>query len=413
MRVKTHPEGVTKAALFTLGRRSGAPLNPSSAIADVSDVAVRAQPSFQGSSKLEQVLREAVAREASDVHLKVPAPPVVRVDGDLRPLPGFGPLTPRDTEQFLAEIARATPERAEEFARRGEADLAHSIPGLSRFRVNAFKQRGAISLVLRVVPGRVLLIADLGLPPVVARLAEEERGIVFVTGTTGSGKTSTLAAMIDRINRRMHKHIVTIEDPIEILHADRRSLINQREVGQDTDSFSDALRRVMRQDPDVIMIGEIRDLVTIETALNAAETGHLVLSTMHTLDAVETVNRAIGFFPLHQQQQVRAMLAGTLRGIISQRLVPRADGTGRVPAVEVLVSTGRARDMILDPDQTGRLHEVIREGEFYGMQTFDQSLFGHVKTGVVSIDDAMRSASSPHDFKLMLDAGSARRQVTA
>jgi twitching motility protein PilT len=259
----------------------------------------------------------------------------------------------------------------------------------------------------------VLLIADLGLPPVVARLAEEERGIVFVTGTTGSGKTSTLAAMIDRINRRMHKHIVTIEDPIEILHADRRSLINQREVGQDTDSFSDALRRVMRQDPDVIMIGEIRDLVTIETALNAAETGHLVLSTMHTLDAVETVNRAIGFFPLHQQQQVRAMLAGTLRGIISQRLVPRADGTGRVPAVEVLVSTGRARDMILDPDQTGRLHEVIREGEFYGMQTFDQSLFGHVKTGVVSIDDAMRSASSPHDFKLMLDAGSARRQVTA
>jgi twitching motility protein PilT len=376
-------------------------------------VAVGAQPTFQGQSKLEQILREAVAREASDVHLKVPAPPVVRVDGDLRHLPGFGPLTPRDTEQFFAEIARPTPERADEFARRGEADLAHSITGLSRFRVNAFRQRGAVSLVLRVVPGGTLTIADLGLPPVVARLAEEERGIVFVTGTTGSGKTSTLAAMIDRINRRMHKHIVTIEDPIEILHADRRSLINQREVGQDTESFSDALRRVMRQDPDVIMIGEIRDLVTIETALNAAETGHLVLSTMHTLDAVETVNRAIGFFPLHQQQQVRAMLAGTLRGVISQRLVPRADGSGRVPAVEVLVSTGRARDMILDPDQTGRLHEVIREGEYYGMQTFDQSLFGHVKSGAVSIDDAMRSASSPHDFKLMLDSGAARRQVVA
>jgi twitching motility protein PilT len=368
---------------------------------------------LQGTSRLEQVLREAVARAASDVHLKVPAPPVVRVDGSLQPLPGFGPLSPRDTERFFAEIVGRSPERMEEFARRGEADLSHSIAGLSRFRVNAFRQRGAVSLVLRVVPGRVLAIADLGLPPVVARLAEEERGIVFVTGTTGSGKTSTLAAMIDRINRRMHKHIVTIEDPIEILHADRRSLINQREVGQDTDSFSDALRRVMRQDPDVIMIGEIRDLVTIETALNAAETGHLVVSTMHTLDAVETVNRAIGFFPLHQQQQVRAMLAGTLRGIISQRLVPRADGSGRIPAVEVLVTTGRARDMILDPDQTGRLHEVIRDGEFYGMQTFDQSLFGHVKAGLVSVEDAMRTASSPHDFKLMLDAGAARRQVTA
>jgi twitching motility protein PilT len=376
-------------------------------------VSTRAQPALQGATKLEHVLREAVARGASDVHLKVPAPPVVRVDGSLRPLPGFGPLTPRDTERFLAEIVARNPDRAAEFARRGEADLSHSIAGLSRFRVNAFRQRGAVSLVFRVVPGRVLAIADLGLPPVVAKLAEEERGIVLVTGTTGSGKTSTLAAMIDRINRGMHKHIVTVEDPIEILHADRRSLINQREVGQDTDSFADALRRVMRQDPDVIMIGEIRDLTTMETALNAAETGHLVLSTMHTLDAVETVNRAIGFFPLHQQQPVRAMLAGTLRGIISQRLVPRADGSGRVPAVEALVTTGRARDMILDPEQTGRLHEVIRDGEYYGMQTFDQSLFGHVKAGVVSVDDAMRAASSPHDFKLMLEAGAARRAVTA
>jgi twitching motility protein PilT len=377
-------------------------------------VAIRPQPVLHGkSTKLDDLLREAVAREASDVHLKVPAPPVVRVDGSLRPLPGFGPLSPRDTEAFFAEIVARKPDRAEEFARRGEADLSHSVHGLGRFRVNAFRQRGAVSLVLRVVPGAALTIADLGLPPVVAKLAEEERGIVLVTGTTGSGKTSTLAAMIDRINRRMHKHIVTVEDPIEILHSDRRSLINQREVGQDTDSFADALRRVMRQDPDVIMIGEIRDLVTIETALNAAETGHLVLSTMHTLDAVETVNRAIGFFPLHQQQQVRAMLAGTLRGIISQRLVPRADGNGRVPAVEALVATGRVRDMILDPDQTGRLHDVIRDGEYYGMQTFDQSLFGHVQTSAVSVEDAMRAASSPHDFKLMLEAGAARRQVTA
>ena len=229
------------------------------------------------------------------------------------------------------------------------------------------------------------------------------------TGTPGSGKSTTLAAMIDRINRNAHKHVVTIEDPIEMLHVDRGSLINQREVGLDTGSFSSALRRVLRQDPDVIMIGEIRDLVTMETALSAAETGHLVLSTMHTLDATETVNRAIGFFPLHQQQPVRAMLAGTLRGIISQRLVRTADGTGRVPACEVLVTTGRARDMILNPGETGRLTEVIREGDYYGMQTFDQSLFDHVTAGRVSLAAAMEAASSPHDFKLMLDAGASRR----
>jgi twitching motility protein PilT len=263
--------------------------------------------------------------------------------------------------------------------------------------------------VMRVVPFRVLSVEDLRLPPVVSTLAAEERGIVLVTGTTGSGKSTTLAAMIDRINRTAHKHVVTIEDPIEMLHVDRGSLVNQREVGLDTESFSSALRRVLRQDPDVIMIGEIRDLVTMETALSAAETGHLVLSTMHTLDATETVNRAIGFFPLHQQQQVRAMLAGTLRGIISQRLVRTADGEGRVPACEVLVTTGRARDMILNPDETGRLSEVIREGDYYGMQTFDQSLFDHVTAGRVHLDAAMEAASSPHDFKLMLDAGAARR----
>jgi twitching motility protein PilT len=258
----------------------------------------------------------------------------------------------------------------------------------------------------------VLSVEELQLPEVVGRLADEERGIIFVTGTTGSGKSTTLAAMIDRINRTSHKHVVTIEDPIELLHQDRGSLINQREVGQDTESFSSALRRVLRQDPDVIMIGEIRDLVTMETALSAAETGHLVLSTMHTLDATETVNRAIGFFPLHQQQPVRAMLAGTLRGVVSQRLVRTADGTGRVPACEVLVTTGRAKDMILNPDDTGRLHEIIRDGDFYGMQTFDQSLFDHVVAGRVTIAAAMEAASKPHDFKLMLDAGVARRRDT-
>jgi twitching motility protein PilT len=275
--------------------------------------------------------------------------------------------------------------------------------------VNIFRQRGSVSIVLRVVPFKVMSVEDLQLPPAVANLADEERGIVLVTGTTGSGKSTTLAAMIDRINRTSHKHVVTIEDPIEMLHVDRGSLINQREVGLDTESFASALRRVLRQDPDVIMIGEIRDLVTMETALSAAETGHLVLSTMHTLDATETVNRAIGFFPLHQQQQVRAMLAGTLRGVISQRLVRTADGHGRVPACEVMITTGRARDMILNADDTGRLSEVIRDGEFYGMQTFDQSLFDHVTAGRVPLSAAMDAASSPHDFKLMLDAGAARR----
>jgi twitching motility protein PilT len=215
--------------------------------------------------------------------------------------------------------------------------------------------------------------------------------------------------MIDHINRSQKKHVVTVEDPIEILHTDQQSIINQREVGLDAGSFADAMRRVMRQDPDIILVGEIRDLITMETALNAAETGHLVFSTLHTLDATETVNRAIGFFPLHQQQQVRAMLAGTLKGIISQRLVKTVDGQGRVPACEVLITTGRARDFILDGDQTGNLHEVIRDGEYYGMQTFDQSLFGHVRAGRITIDEAMRSASSPHDFKLMLEAGQARR----
>jgi twitching motility protein PilT len=263
-----------------------------------------------------------------------------------------------------------------------------------------------------VVPTRVMTLEELQLPPAVSKLAAEERGIVLVTGTTGSGKSTTLAAMIDQTNRISHKHVVTIEDPIEVLHQDRLSIVNQREVGLDTGSFAGALRRVLRQDPDVIMIGEIRDLVTMETALNAAETGHLVLSTMHTLDATETVNRAIGLFPLHQQGPVRAMLAGTLKGVVSQRLVPTRDGRGRVAACEVLVTTGRARDMIVNPADTGKLHEVIRDGEYYGMQTFDQSLFGHVVEERISIEAAMTSASSPQDFKLMLEAGAARRGAT-
>ncbi len=362
------------------------------------------------SPDLGALLAHAIERGASDLHLKVPARPIVRVNGALAQVPGFAALRSVDTERFAEELLHGHDAKKVEFDAAGETDLSHARDGLGRFRVNIFRQRGSISIVLRVVPFRVMTVEELELPSVVARLADEERGIILVTGTTGSGKSTTLAAMIDRINSTSHKHVVTIEDPIEMLHVDRGSLINQREVGLDTDSFSSALRRVLRQDPDVIMIGEIRDLVTMETALSAAETGHLVLSTMHTLDATETVNRAIGFFPLHQQQQVRAMLAGTLRGVISQRLVRTADGNGRVPACEVLVSTGRAKDMILNPDETGRLGEVIRDGDFYGMQTFDQSLFDHVTAGRVTLAAAMEAASSPHDFKLMLDAGASRRE---
>jgi twitching motility protein PilT len=378
--------------------------------ADTGVVAADARPAIP--PDLKALLVHAVERGASDLHLKVPSRPIVRVHGELEQVPGTEPLTSEDTFRFAEELLRGQDGKRAEFETSGETDLSHAREGLGRFRVNIFRQRGSVSIVLRVVPFKVMSVEDLQLPPAVANLADEERGIVLVTGTTGSGKSTTLAAMIDRINRTSHKHVVTIEDPIEMLHVDRGSLINQREVGLDTESFATALRRVLRQDPDVIMIGEIRDLVTMETALSAAETGHLVLSTMHTLDATETVNRAIGFFPLHQQQQVRAMLAGTLKGVISQRLVRTAYGQGRVPACEVMITTGRARDMILNADDTGRLSEVIRDGEFYGMQTFDQSLFDHVTAGRVPLAAAMDAASSPHDFKLMLDAGAARRNAS-
>jgi twitching motility protein PilT len=270
--------------------------------------------------------------------------------------------------------------------------------------VNAFRQRGAISIAARVVPLAVRTVDELGLPPVISDLAEEERGLILMTGTTGSGKSTTLAAIIDQINETKSRHIVTIEDPIEYLHADRSSIVNQREVGLDTGSFSRAMRRVLRQDPDVILIGEMRDEETVRTALSAAETGHLVLSTVHTIDAPETINRILDFFPLHEQNQARAMLAGTLKGIISQRLVPNVDRSGRVAICEILRMTGRARDMILDPEQTGRLREVITEGQYYGMQTFDQALLHHYQAGRVSMEDALRVASSPHDFKLLVAA---------
>ncbi len=351
---------------------------------------------------INEALAYMVEREGSDLHVKVDSPPVARVHGDLWALKDAGSLTPDDTERALRTIAQE--HQFAEFAESGEVDFSYELEGVSRFRVNAFRQRGAISIALRAIPFQVRTIDDLGLPEVVRRLAEEPRGIILLTGTTGSGKSTTLAAMIDHINSTRARHVVTMEDPIEYLHRDKLSIINQREVGSDTASFAKAMRRVLRQDPDVILIGEMRDEETVRTALSAAETGHLVMSTLHTLDASETINRIIDFFPPHLQQQARVMLASTLKGAISQRLVPRIDREGRVAVSEVMVVTGRIQDLIMNPEETGRITEVISEGDFYGMQTFDQALLGYVTDGIVSEEVAMETASSPHDFKLMLAA---------
>src|SRR3954468_58148 len=341
---------------------------------------------------IDAALRYVVEREGSDLHVKVASPPMARVHGALRPIEGAEPLTEGDTRAALERIL--TDEHLlEEFAGEGEADFSYDIRGLSRFRVNAFRQRGHISIACRAIPFQVRTIDDLGLPEVIRTLAEEPRGIILLTGTTGSGKSTTLAAMIDHINSTRSRHVVTLEDPIEYLHRDKLSIINQREVGQDTESFARAMRRVLRQDPDVILIGEMRDEETVRTALAAAETGHLVMSTLHTLDASETINRIIDFFPPHLQQQARVMLASTLRGAISQRLVPTAVGNGRVAVAEIMVATGRVKDLILQPEETGKISEVIAEGAFYGMQTFDQDLLHHVMEGRVSEEVAMDTAS--------------------
>jgi twitching motility protein PilT len=352
-------------------------------------------------------LHYLIEQGGSDLHLKVPSPPVVRIDGSMKPVDGLAPLTPEDTERAVHEML-GDPDKLQEFNDEGEVDFAYSIPGLARFRCNAFRQRGSVSVVVRAIPVSIKTINELSLPPVIRELAEEERGIVLLTGTTGSGKSTTLAAMIDHINSTRRRHIVTVEDPLEFLHEDKKSIINQREVGMDTGSFKRALRRVLRQDPDVILIGEMRDEETVHTALSAAETGHLVFSTVHTVDAAETVNRLIDFFPPHMHNQVRAMIASTLKGAVSQRLVPTVDGSGRIACCEVLRMTGRVRDMITDPAQTGKLPEVIAEGSFYGMQTFDQHLFEHLKAGRVEMDTAIQFATSPHDFKLLVAADGKR-----
>ena len=347
------------------------------------------------------LLTSAVKSGASDLHLKLGQPPVLRLDGDLEQLEGMPALTEPDLESVLDEVTQISPKRRDLFEDSGDLDIAFSHPSLPRFRVNGFRQRGATSFAFRVIPSTIPNFAKLGLPPGVTRLAEEQRGLVLVTGATGSGKTTTLASMLDHINRTRQQHIVTIEDPIEILHPDRSCIVNQREVGLDTVSFEQALRRVLRQDPDVIMIGELRDTETAHTALQAAESGHLVFSTLHTIDASETVGRMIEFFPPAKQQQIRSILAGTLRGIVSQRLLPRSDG-GRMPSVEVMVTNARIQDLIREnrPDE---ITDAIAAGEFFQMQTFAQSLIELVLSGEVDREVAANAATSRHDFLVALE----------
>jgi twitching motility protein PilT len=352
---------------------------------------------------LDQAMRTLVAREGSDLHLKAGAPPMARVEGELQPLdPALPVVAPGELEELVVQMV-GSGARLDEFHERHEIDLSRELEGVARFRINARQQRGGVALVIRAIPHHIRTIEELRLPPVIATMASEPRGIILVTGTTGSGKSTTLAAMINHINVTRAANIVTIEDPIEFVHEDRRSIIGQREVGVDTHSFKDALRRVLRQDPDVILIGEMRDEETVQTAMSAAETGHLVLSTIHTLDASESINRMLEFFPPNHHQQVRSMLASTLRGIISQRLVPAIDG-GRVAVCEILRMTGRARDKILKPGDTVDLASVIADGAYDGMQSFDQALYAHVKSGLVAVEEAKAMATSPHDFKLLLEA---------
>ena len=357
--------------------------------------------------EIDSALMRLIELEGSDLHLKVPARPVIRQHGKLLPLEETETLRPEDTERTLFEILKDE-SKLEAFRHDREVDFSYSIPGVARFRVNAFVQRGSVSLVLRAIPFQVKTVDELLLPAVISEIADEERGLILLTGTTGSGKSTTLASMIDHVNTRYPKHIVTIEDPVEFLHRDKTSIINQREVGEDTASFARALRRVLRQDPDVILVGEMRDEETVRTALSAAETGHLVLSTIHTVDAAESVNRIIDFFPQAEQRQARAMLAGTLKAVISQRLVPTPDRNGRVATCEILRMTGRVRDMIMNPEETGKLPEVISEGAYYGMQTFDQALLYHVQAGRVSMDDALKASTHPHDFKLLVSSDGQR-----
>jgi twitching motility protein PilT len=355
----------------------------------------------RSAGELDRLLQLLCDLDGSDLHIKGGALHSVRVDGHLHTLDDEPAINDVDTLAMTEAIM--PPSIRDIFWDKHEADFAYSVNGVGRFRINAFYQRGSVALAIRRVRTSTSSIEELGLPDVVRRLAEEQRGLIVVTGPTGSGKTTTLAAMINHINETRACHIVTVEDPIECLHSDKRSRIDQREVGFDTETFTSAMRVVLRQDPDVILVGEMRDAETVFTALSAAETGHLVFSTLHTTTAPETINRIVDFFPPHQHHQIRLSLASALRGTIGQRLVPRADGYGRVPALEVMVVNGRIQQAIADPLLTADIIQIIAEGEYYGMQTFDQALGQLVISGQLDFQQAMNAASNPHDLKVMLE----------
>jgi twitching motility protein PilT len=348
---------------------------------------------------LNQILLEALSQEASDVHIKVGAPPIFRVNGALRAWNTVKAFDSNDVSKMAFGLMNDW--QKERFIKNREVDMGYEVYGLGRFRINVFQQRGKIRIALRIVPYQIKNLKELHLPPVLKDVSLEQRGLVLVTGTTGSGKSTTLASMIDIVNSDRNCHIITIEDPIEFIHEDKKSIIDQREIGSDTSTFSSALRVALRQDPDVILVGEMRDFETIETALTAAETGHLVMSTLHTLNAVETINRIISVFPPYHQKQVRLQLSGVIKGVISQRLVPRADGIGRVPAVEVLVSTARVRECIVEKDKTSEINDAITRGyTSYGMQSFDQSLLFLLQEKLITYEEALKHCSNPDDFAL-------------
>ncbi|MGC2263673.1 MAG: type IV pilus twitching motility protein PilT [Candidatus Acidiferrales bacterium] len=350
---------------------------------------------------VDDLLRKAVENKASDLHLKVGNHPYLRVDGILQPIAEIPRITPE--EMLSMAFSMMTNRQKQKFKETAELDMAYGVAGLGRFRVNVFQQRGNVGMVLRVIPTKIRTIEELNLPPVIDKICEEQRGLVLVTGTTGSGKSTTLAAMIDRINSIRPEHIITIEDPIEYLHRDKKGFINQREVEVDTSTFSTALRAALRQDPDVVLVGEMRDLETISTALLAAETGHMVFSTLHTLDATETIQRIIAVFPPPEQKQIRLQMASTLKAVVSQRLVRKSDGVGRVPAVEVLISTGYIRDCIINPDKTRLIRDALAAGTSqYGMQTFDQSIFDLYTKNLITLDEVLIRATNPDEFKLRI-----------
>ena len=350
--------------------------------------------------KIKDILEEVIANRGSDLHLKAGIPPVVRVDGKLKRLDFKSPSTD-DMEDIASQIL--TPDQKKYFMEEKEVDFAFGVAGLARFRANFYVQRGSIAMVFRHVPVKIMSIEELRMPEIIAKLSHNKRGLIFVTGTVGSGKSTTLASMVKEINDTTSKNVITIEDPIEFLHHDKKSIINQREIGNDTKSFHEALRHILRQDPDVILVGEIRDAVTMEIALKAADTGHLVLSTLHTIDATQTINRIISFFPPHQHQEIRYLMATTLQAVISQRLIPLKEGPGRAPAVEVMVVTATIRDYIKDPEKTPLINQAIKEGvSSYGMQSFDQSLMKLLTDGLISKEQALKNSTNSHEFELRL-----------